>query len=146
MLGQKGRQYRIMWNGDGSKDVGVAVLIRSEWIDKVVNVNRVNERIVVIKLVIGAVLVNVLSVYAPQVGRTIEGKDKFWEELFDVVNNIPSAEKVVVAGDLNGHIGKEKDGYETIHGGYSFGMRNAEGDRILEFAAATNMVICNSFF
>ena len=135
-----------MWSGDSSKDAGVAVLVRSEWIDKVVNVNRVNERIVVIKLVIGAVLVNVLSVYAPQVGRTIEEKDKFWEELFDIVNNIPSTEKVVVAGDLNGHIGEERDGYETIHGGYSFGMRNAEGERILEFADATNMVVCNSVF
>ena len=146
MLGQKGRQYKVMWSGDSSKDAGVAVLVGNEWIDKVVNVNRVNERIVVIKLVIGAVLVNILSVYAPQVGRTIEEKDKFWEELFDIVNNIPSTEKVVVAGDLNGHIGKERDGYETIHGGYSFGMRNAEGERILEFADATNMVVCNSVF
>ena len=52
MLGQKGRQYKIMWSGDSFKVEGVAVWIRSEWIDKVVNVNRVNERIVVIKLVI----------------------------------------------------------------------------------------------
>ena len=34
--------------------------------------NRVNERIVVIKLVIGVALVNVLSMYAPQAGRTTE--------------------------------------------------------------------------
>ena len=108
--------------------------------------SRVNERIVVIKLVIGAVLVNVLSVYAPQVGRTNEEKDRFWEELFDIVNNIPNNEKVIVAGDLNGHKGEERNGYETIHGGYSFGMRNVEGDRILEFTDTMNMVICNSVF
>ena len=81
MLGQKGRQYKIMWSGDSSKDAGVAVLVGNEWINKVVNVNRVNERIVVIKLVIGVALVNVLSVYAPQLERTIEVKVEFWEEL-----------------------------------------------------------------
>ena len=37
-----------MWSGDSSKDAGVAVLVRSEWIDKAVNVSRVNEIIVVI--------------------------------------------------------------------------------------------------
>ena len=51
-----------------------------------------------------------------------------------------------MAGDLNGHIGGERDGYETIHGEYSFGVRNAEGEGILEFAVSTNMVICNSVF
>ena len=34
---------------DSSKDAGVAVLVGSEWIDKVVNVNRVNESTVVIQ-------------------------------------------------------------------------------------------------
>ena len=29
-------------------------------------------------------------------------------------------EKVIVAGDLNGHIGEERDGYEAVHGGYNF--------------------------
>ena len=52
MLGQKGRQYMMMWSGDNFKVAGVTVWIRSEWTDKVVNVNRVNERTVVIKLVI----------------------------------------------------------------------------------------------
>ena len=93
-----------------------------------------------------AVLVNVLSVYAPQVGRTIEEKDRFWKELLDVVNNISSNQKVVVAGHLNGHIGEERNGYEMIHGRYTFVQRNAEGERILEFAVSTNMVIRNSVF
>ena len=33
-----------------------------------------------------------------------------------------------------------------MHGGYSFGLGNSEGEIILEFAFATNMVICNSMF
>ena len=32
------------------------------------------------------------------------GNDKFWNELFDEVNCKPDSEKVVLAGDLNGHL------------------------------------------
>ena len=41
---------------------------------------------------------------------------------------------------------EERDSHETIYGRHSFGKRNGEGDRILEFADAMNMVICSSVF
>ena len=119
-----------MWSGGKSTDVGVGILIRSEWIDKVVSVTRVNERIIGVKLIIAGNLVNILSVYAPQVGRKEEEKDKFWNELFDTVRCMPDSEKVIMAGDLNGHIGEERVGYEAVHGGYSFGLRNSEREII----------------
>ena len=49
----------------------------------------------------------------------------------------------MVAGDLNGHAG---DGHEGVHGGFGYGGRNPEGDRILEFGDATEMVVANTFF
>ena len=33
-----------------------------------------------------------------------------------------------------------------MHGGYSFRLRNSEGEKIFEFAVATNMMINNSLF
>ena len=37
-------------------------------------------------------------------------------------------------------------GYEGIHGGYGFGKRNIDGERIMEFAIAKNLVVGNSKF
>ena len=37
----------------------------------------------------------------------------------------------MLGGDLNGHVGKESDGYEGVHGGQGYRMRNAEGERIM---------------
>ena len=37
---------------------------------------------------------------------------------------------------MNGHVGRDADGY----GGMGFGIRNAEGERILEFGDAVCMV------
>ena len=44
------------------------------------------------------------------------------------------------------HIRKAALGYEGIHGGFGFGKRNIDGERILEFAVAKNLVKGNSEF
>ena len=47
---------------------------------------------------------------------------------------------------MNGHVGRDAEGYGGVHSGMGFGTRNAEGERILEFDDAVGMVVCNSFF
>ncbi|VDP22621.1 unnamed protein product [Heligmosomoides polygyrus] len=46
----------------------------------------------------------------------------------------------VVAGDLNGHVGAAKDGY-SCHGGFGYGSRNVDGERILEYAESHSLTI-----
>ena len=53
--------------------------------------------------------------------------------------------KYVVLGDMNGHVGRDVDGFEGVHGGNGFGDRNAEGEAILEFAICFDLV-ANTFF
>ena len=50
---------------------------------------RVNNRCILIRLLLGREVVNILSVYAPQAGREREEKEKFWERLSEVVGEIP---------------------------------------------------------
>merc|ERR1712030_104824 len=73
-------------------------------------------------------------------------KDKFWNEAYDLVGSIPPGESVFLGGDLNGHVGEQQDGYEGVHGGMGYGIKNAEGESILEFGSAMDMAICNTFF
>ena len=42
----------------------------------------------------------------------------------EVLSGIPPGEDVVIAGDINGHMGVEADGYEDVHGGMGYGTRN----------------------
>ena len=60
-------------------------------------------------------------------------KDQFWIEVDEEINAAPKNEKVIIGGDLNGHIGQEQNGVERWHGRWSVGMRNAGGQRILDF-------------
>jgi len=40
---------------------------------------------------------------------------------------------VVLAGDINGHVGSSNVGYDGTDGGYGYGARNADFSRILKF-------------
>jgi len=48
-----------------------------------------------------------------------------------VVSCIPQNEMVVLAGDMNGHVGSSNTGYDGTHGGFGYRDRNADGSRIL---------------
>ena len=146
MLGANGRRYKFFWQGCNKGTAGVGVPIAERWIDSVVNVVRVNVRIMYVRLVIGKQIVNIVSEYAPRVGLSAEEKDDFWDSFVIVLSGIPKQESIFIGGDMNGHVGRDADGYGGVHGGMGFGTRNAEGERILEFGDAVGMVVCNTFF
>ena len=52
----------------------------------------------------------------------------------------------VTAGDFNGHNGRNPENYENQHGGYDYGVRSKERERILEFCAVINMTVGNTLF
>ena len=106
-------------------------------------VKRHSERVLILKMVLDNSPMSVLTVYAPRSGKPEEQKENFWNELLSC---IPQNEMVVLAGDMNGHVGSNSVGYDGMHGGYWFGDKNADGSRILEFADGRNLVICNTLF
>ena len=64
-----------------------------------------------------------------------------------MLSGIPKQESIFIGSDMNGHIGRDADGYGGVHGGMRFGTRNAEGERILEFCDAVGMAGgVNTFF
>ncbi|XP_071699522.1 uncharacterized protein [Rutidosis leptorrhynchoides] len=58
----------------------------------------------------------------------------------------PPDHRLLIGGDLNGHIGTNVEGYPGAHGGFGHGVRNEEGLSILDFAVAHDLVVTNSFF
>jgi hypothetical protein len=125
---------------------GVGILVAERWIEHVLEVKRINERIIVLRVRVGGVVLNLVSVYAPQGGRPTEEKEEFLITLGQVLASAGPDERLVVCGDMNGHVGTQIDGYEGVHGGYGFGCRNKEGEMLLEFADAMDLVVANTWF
>ena len=91
-------------------------------------------------------MLNVISVCALQVGRTLDEKMDFYAALDKVLTEVGSDERLMVCGDFNGHVGESIDGFEGVHGGSGFGVRNLEGEVLLEFADSHSLVITNMCF
>ena len=62
------------------------------------------------------------------------------------MRNIKPGEEIFIGADINGHVGRDRSGFEQEHGGHSFGDRNEEGEDVLRFAEAYNLGIVNKFF
>ena len=146
LIAGKDKEYKMFWCGSTTGIGGVGIMISCKWIDKITDVKRVSDRLMMIKLLVGKRIVTIVSTYAPQQGLSNDEKDKFYDDLIYLVSKVDEKELLVIGGDFNGHVGKEADGYQGIHGGFGYGTRNNEGERILEMGAALDLVVCNTFF
>jgi len=106
---------------------GVGILVKSDLVEQVVEVRRKSDSIMSIKLVAGSEILNVVSVYAPQVELSEEIKRLFGEDLDEVVRSISQSEGLLIRGDFNGHIDSRGEGYETVHRGWGYSVRNSGG-------------------
>ena len=68
----KDTRYKLYWSGNDKGTAGVGVFVAEEWIEKVFEVQRVSDRIILVKLIVGQRVVTFLSVYAPQSGLSDE--------------------------------------------------------------------------
>ena len=146
MIESKDSGYKCFWIGIeiGTGDVGI--VLTEKWINKVFDVKHVSDHLMMIKTIVGEVIVTVLLVYAPKTGLTIAEKELFHDRLENLALTIHDLETLLICGDFNGHIGKTASGYKGIHGWYGFGKHNIDGERILKFVVANNLVVGNSKF
>ena len=108
--GQKAKEventgFKLWYSGTVANKNGVGILIDKTLKDGVVDVKRQGDRIILVKLVLGDVVLNIISAYAPQVGLSESEKRKFWEDLDGMVRAVPTNEKLFIGGDINSHVG-----------------------------------------
>lgn len=139
-------KFKLWYSGQVRNKNGVGIMVDQSLIEDVVEVYRKNDRIMRIKIISGSNILNVISAYAPQVGSEEALKKEFWENFDEVVQSIPTTEKLYIGGDLNGHVGLSRSGFECIHGGFGYGTRNEEGEAILDFALSYDLMVVNTWF
>ena len=146
MLKGRNTRYKFFWSGNSQGLGGAGILLAESWIEKVFEVQRISDRIILIRLILGKAVFTFLSVYAPQTGLPDSDKERFYDQLQSTIAKIPAAEMLIPVGDWNGHVGADSGVYNEAHGGHGFGVRNADGERVLEFAIANDLLIGNTQF
>ncbi|KAK3570388.1 hypothetical protein QTP86_019270, partial [Hemibagrus guttatus] len=141
-----GAGFKLFYYGVDSKRNGVGVVLKEEFVRNVLEVKRVSDRVMSLKLEIEGVMLNVVSGYAPQVGCELEEKERFWSELDEVMESIPTGERVVIGADFNEHVGEGNRGDEEVMGKFGVKERNLEGQMVVDFAKRMDMAVVNTYF
>ena len=89
IISEAAAQYELLWIGNGKGSVGI--FLAKKWVDKVINISRVSDRMIVNKVFVQGIifsLISDLTVYAPQCGLYYSQKDDFFDSLINVVRKL----------------------------------------------------------
>ena len=137
--------FKVYYYGAPSKRYSVGIVLSFRLTALVTEVLRLSDRLMAFRIEGKGLRCLVVSAYAPQTGCSEAEKDDFWKTFFDLVATCPSEYHVLVSGDLNGHVGNLAGGSQA-HGGHGFGERDEDGTRILDWTAALDLCIANTWF
>lgn len=143
-------EYTHYYSSVEKADYGVGVLLHKELEENlsVMNVNYINSRLIHLRLRVKGInmILNVASLYAPQVNLDKEMKKNLWDDFDRLMIKIPANEQIIFGGDFNAHVGKIDTGCERVHGGWGYGDRNTEGQTLLDTALIYDLAILNTWF
>ena len=88
MIEGKESRYKIFWVGNEKGRGVVGILLSEKWIEKVSEIDRVSDHIMMIKLAIDNKIITVLSCYALQVNLDDIIKDSFYDQLQDTARKV----------------------------------------------------------
>ena len=117
-IGKGEARYKVFWLGKKEGVGGVAIAVAGKWVEKVIEVVRVCDRLM---MVVRKESCKFLSVYAPQVGCEKEHKEEFYDKLSETIFKVKDKEFIFIGGDFNGHVGRAMEEFKDIHGGFEIG-------------------------
>ncbi len=92
----------------------MGIILSQKWKDNVLEVKRDNNRLMSIRLKGGLEMVTEISAYGPQVGCEEKEKEALLMDLEGLIKEVSKYVKLVIGGDLNGHVGRESNGYDVV--------------------------------
>ena len=106
-VGSSGKRFKLWWSGNEDKIGSVGILVREDLCMNFVEINRISDRVIVVVIIFGCKkVVRIVCAYAPQCGRSMSEKKKFYEEMARGCEVENANEVLICLGDFNRHIGR----------------------------------------
>lgn len=129
--------------------LGTAFIIDKTILHSIVEFDSQSERISSLTFKSTNKMYTIVNAHAPINEDNKKNKEKvetFWNQLDDLMQKIPDKNNVILLGDFNAQIGKEKK-YKTIVGNYPAHNRtNRNGIRLIELCQAHNLIFKSTAF
>ena len=117
-------EYSFFWSDkpEGERrEAGVGLAIKKDIVTKLSESTRpVSDRIMTTRLPMSEDnFATIISVYAPTMTNPDKNKEPFYNQLASVFSGIPRTDKLLLIGDFNARIGRDKDKWPLVMGKHS---------------------------
>ena len=137
-----GNGFKFLWSEVCKAENSVGVIVANWLIGKVVGVERFNDRVMKVNIVIRDVVWEAVPCYCPQADRSINEKEEFYE----LMDKVVTSEKVLVGGYFNGNVGSDMGGFGEVQGRFGIRQINDGGIRFLDWAVGKGLRLMNTCF
>ncbi|XP_044745075.1 craniofacial development protein 2-like [Coccinella septempunctata] len=147
-IGSEGlREYIHFFSGVGKDQrakAGVSILIQNKYKNKIRSWEPLSERFIKVTIQLRGRSITILGVYALNDDATVQAKDNFEEALREIIEDIPNSHEIIVAGDLNARVGRQRN--SKVVGIHGEEVLNNNGERLINICEEYELKIMNTFF
>ena len=141
--------FTFFWQGLGADERrlhGVGFAVSNRLINKINTPQGKSERIISMQLTTKNGPVHIISAYAPTLTDDCDQKNKFYQDLSQVLTSIPVKDNIFILGDFNARVGADRHAWPTCLGQFGVGKVNENGQRLLELCSDNSLSITSTFY
>ena len=117
-IGNPANGWQFIWSGhETQRRAGVGAMLAPTASRALMGWASFGDRLLTLQFA-GPSITTVVVAYAPTNPSADAAKDSFYQLLKDVLDNIPEHHMTVVLGDMNAKVGRDKDSWHGIVGGF----------------------------
>ena len=136
--------FRVIYSGGEECQRGVAVVLDRMTANKVMDIEQISDRMMMVRIQAEPVNMVIVQVYMPTTDHDDEEVEKMYEQLEGVLDKMKGKENVVIMGDWNAVVGEDGEGREV--GMFGLGKRNERGEKLTDFCRRNKFVVTNTLF
>ena len=136
--------YRVIGAGGEERSNGVAIIVDKKMVGEILHIDRINERVIMVKIKSMPIDTIIIQVYMPTSATKDDEIEGMYETIQDILDNNKGNSNIIIMGDFNAVVGEGKA--NRAIGNYGLGKRNKRGQRLIDFAKQNQYVICNTTF
>ena len=137
-------KFTIIYSGGMKHEKGVGILIDKNISKSILGYWAISDRILLVKLKGHPFNISIIQVYAPTAECDEEEINQFYNMIEMAKEHCKSQEVVIIMGDLNAKVGEGK--HNDVVGMHGLGERNERGQKWIDWCAANNQIITNTWF
>src|SRR6476661_6816798 len=122
-----------MYAGGPTCQRGVAVIAKAKVAERVTEIDRFKDRIMIVKIKADPVDMVIVQAYLPTTDYEDEEIEKLYDQLEEILGKQKGTDNVIVMGNFNAVVGEDKEDKEDrVVGKFGLGKRNDRGEKLIK--------------